>query len=529
MSTVEKIVTDLATKNYSTYDQFYRIMRKAFNAHKQAPLAKSTLISIYRQLIREEKIKPNRLFERMLIKNAVRTLSGVTVITVLTKPFPCPGKCVFCPTEPNMPKSYLSNEPAAQRAVRNKFSPFRQVQKRIEALELNGHQVDKIELIVLGGTWSSYPRKYQRWFITQCFYAANIYNKSKRAVKNLVNEQKTNEKAKYRIIGVTLETRSDHVVAKEVKHLRELGCTRVQLGIQHTDNRILEFNRRGETVEDDIKATKLLKTAGFKVDYHLMPDLPGSTPAKDLAMIKRVFNDQDLQPDQIKIYPCVVNEYAQLYHWYKSGKYKPYPEKDLISLLLKIKKLVPPYVRINRLIRDIPEESIIAGNDVTNLRQYLQQELIKKGTPCCCIRCRESRANTAAVNNAKLKIRSYQASDGTEHFLSYESADEKIIYAFLRLRFNKNPEKNFISELKGAALVRELHVYGLMLPVQRRVKDKAQHTGLGKKLMQSAEQMARRASYKKIAVISGIGVRDYYRKLGYRQKGSYMLKDIIAH
>ena len=540
MTIAEKIVVHLAEQKLKTPDDFSHAMRRIFANHEIAPLSKATLIAAYRQLVKRKTLKRDLHLEKMLIKNAVRTLSGVTVITVLTKPFTCPGRCVFCPTEPGMPKSYLSNEPAAQRAVRNKFSPFKMMQKRIEALVANGHDVDKIEIIVLGGTWSSYPKRYQRWFITQLFYAANIYpsshkatkgksQRTKRRAKSLAAEQKINETAKYKIIGLTLETRSDHITESEIKHLRELGCTRVQLGIQHVENDILDLNRRGEHIEDDIKATRLLKEAGFKVDHHYMPDLPGSTPAKDLAMFKRVYGGEDLQPDQVKIYPCVVNEYAQLYHWYKAGKYKPYPEGQLLKLLKEIKKLTPPYVRINRLVRDIPEESIIAGNDVTNLRQRLQDELIKEGTPCRCIRCREVRANTANVELAEMKTRKYRASEGTEYFISFESSDESKIYAFMRLRLNDHPEQNFMSELKGASLVRELHVYGLMIPVAKKTSGvKAQHIGFGKQLMAEAEKLSRKHGIKKIAVISGIGVRNYYKKLGYTLEGTYMTKKIAA-
>lgn len=539
MKTPESIIIALAKKKFTSHTDFYSALHKLFTARNEQPVSKATLISEYRQLVAKGKIKQSLGLEKMLIKGAVRTLSGVTVITVLTKPWACPGKCVFCPTEPNMPKSYLSNEPAAQRAVRLHFNPFAQVQKRIEALETNGHEVDKIEVIVLGGTWSSYPKPYQTWFVRQVFYAANMYKQKRRRSRSIAEEQKINETARYRIIGLTLETRSDHVTPTEVRRLRELGCTRVQLGIQHVENAILDLNRRGEHIEDDIAATELLKRAGFKVDHHYMPDLPGSTPEKDVAMFKRVFYGTDLQPDQIKIYPCVVNEYAQLYHWFKSGKYKPYGFNKLVRVLKKIKKMTPPYVRINRLVRDIPEESIIAGNDVTNLRQYLQRELIKTGTPCKCIRCREVRDDARDAPRAVLKKRTYRASNGTEHFLSFESKNESKIFALLRLRFNDSPqragthapaEKHFIHELTGAALVRELHVYGLMIPVSKlrsKKSNKAQHLGFGKRLMAEAERLAREAGFKKIAVISGIGVRDYYRKLGYRLEGTYMVKNIV--
>lgn len=509
------------------------------------PLPKSTLIAVYRQLLEQKRISENKALEHLLVKRAVRTLSGVTVITVLTKPFICPGKCVYCPTEPNMPKSYLSNEPAAQRAVRNTFDAVSQVQSRIRALENNGHEVDKLELIVLGGTWSAYTKEYQEEFIRDLFYAANVYgenvmrndvihnsgdaatitNYELRPALSLPEEQTINETARYRIIGLTLETRPDHIDEDEVKRLRYLGCTRVQLGVQHTDDKILELIRRGDTLANAIRATKLLKEAAFKVDHHYMPDLPGSTPDHDLEMFRYVYSSEDLQPDQVKIYPCVVNEYAQLWHWFKNGKYKPYAEKELYDLLMNIKRITPPYVRINRLIRDIPEESIIAGNSITNLRQYLQTELAKNGEYCKCIRCREPRADSSEVLTAELKHRTYRASQGIEHFISFETPDEKTIYGFLRLRFNDKPEEVLLPELKDASLVRELHVYGQMTAV---AKDDSpvQHMGFGKKLMAEAERLSIENGYKKIAVISGIGVREYYKKLGYTLEGTYMVKEL---
>ena len=319
-----------------------------------------------------------------------------------------------------------------------------------------------------------------------------------------------------------------------------MGCTRVQIGVQHTDNKILDLIRRGHSIEDSIKATKMLKEVGLKVDHHYMPDLPGSSPQKDLKMFKYLFSSPDLQPDQLKIYPCVVNEYAPLYKWFKNGKYKPFPPKQLVKLLLEVKQLTPPWIRINRLIRDIPEESIIAGNKITNLRQYLQQELKRQGKSCQCLRCREVRADNQEIGKAILVKREYPASDGQEIFLSFESPDKKIVYAFLRLRFNQNEKEpvspsarrggNIFNSLKNASLVRELHVYGQMKPVYDENSDEeigqTQHLGLGKKLMLEAEKISKDAGYKKIAVISGIGVRNYYRKLGYRLEETYMTKKL---
>ncbi len=528
---INKILLELYRQKYSSDLDFVRALRRAFSQHKLAPHTKATLISAYRQLVKSKKIKANKQFEQLLKKRAVRTLSGVSVITVLTKPFVCPGRCVYCPTEPDMPKSYLSNEPAAARAKMNLFDAKRQVTMRIQALENNGHMVDKLELMVLGGTWSVYPSKYQDDFIRDCFYAANTFSKkTKRRKYSLLREQKINETAKYKIIGLTLETRPDFVSLTEIKKMRRLGCTRVQLGIQHTDDKILKLIKRGHSLEQSVTATRLLKEAGLKVDHHYMPDLPGSTPAKDLKMFKYVFSSPDLQPDQIKIYPCIVNEYAKLYKWYKQGKYKPYTIKQLNNLLLKIKSLVPPYMRINRLIRDIPKESIIAGNKITNLRQYLQTELKKQGKACQCLRCREVRADVKKSDKIKLVKREYPASYGQEIFLSFESLDQKKVYAFLRLRFNNPDSKNILPAIKNAALVRELHVYGQMIPTYDQNQDdeasQTQHLGLGKKLMAEAEAIGRQKNFKKIAVISGIGVRNYYRKLGYRLQDTYMVKSL---
>ena len=531
---LENIVLELANTKYASELEFIKALRQVFSQHKLAPTTKANLISTYRQLVKEGKIKEDQKFSQLLTKRAVRTLSGVSVITVLTKPFVCPGKCVYCPTEPDMPKSYLSNEPAAMRAKMNLFDAERQVNMRIKALENNGHLVDKIEILVLGGTWSVYPDHYQHDFIRDLFYAANTYGDGqKREKKNLAAEQKINEDTTYKIIGLTLETRPDFISETEVKKLRNLGCTRVQLGVQHTDNQILDLIKRGHNIEQSIIATRLLKDAGFKVDHHYMPDLPGSTPEKDYEMFEYVFNSPDLQPDQLKIYPCVVNEFAELNKWYEEGRYQPYSEKELLDLLLAVKKIVPTYMRINRLIRDIPEESIIAGNKITNLRQYLQNELKRQNLSCRCLRCREVKGEEFDIKQIELVKRQYNASEGKEWFLSFENKEHTKVYAFLRLRINEQPEKNIFPELKNASLVRELHVYGKMIPATNDETDdengaisNTQHLGLGKRLMAEAERITLEQGLDKVAVISGIGVRNYYRKLGYELEGTYVTKTL---
>jgi len=405
MTDLQKVIIKLLKEKPANQADFLNVKRKVCNSLNLTPPSNATLLSNYRQLLKKKEIKKNVNLEQFLIKGPVRTLSGVSVITVLTKPFPCPGGCVYCPLEPNMPKSYLSNEPAAQRAVRNAFNPFNQVTQRIAALEANGHAVDKIEILVLGGSWSAYPKTYQTWFIGRLFQACNTFGKRNRSYKGLAKEQKINENTKYKIIGLTLETRPDLIDKNEIKRMRNLGCTRVQLGIQHTDNKILKYINRGHTIEQSIEATKKLKRVGLKVDHHYMPDLPGSTPAKDLKMFEYVYSSPDLAPDQIKIYPCVVNEYAPLFKWFKTGKYKPYSDKELKELLIKVKTITPAWIRINRLIRDIPKESIEAGNEITNLRQLLQMEMKQRGLECNCLRCREARSKTNKVGKAKLIIR----------------------------------------------------------------------------------------------------------------------------
>lgn len=449
------------------------------------------------ELLREYKTMTKDLdedFAQLLKTRGVRTMSGVAIVAVLTKPYPCPGNCLYCPNEPNMPKSYLSNEPAVMRAILCKFDPFKQVQLRLRALEDNGHNTDKCELIVMGGTWSYLPKRYQNWFLKRCYDGFNNYK-----AKNFEEAKKKNEKAKHRVVGLTLETRQDYIDKEEVERMRAMGATRVELGVQTVDDKILKLNRRGHNTDATIKATKLLRQAGFKITYHLMPNLPGSTVAKDFKMFKTIFEDPRFQPDQIKIYPCVVTENSDLYKLWKTKKYKSYSDKQLKDLLIKIKAIIPPWVRIARLIRDIPGESIIAGNKITNLRQVLKQE----GVKCDCLRCREPRGDMKNAAKAKLVKRKY----GQEVFLSFE--DKKYLYAFCRLHLG---EKSFI---------RELHTYGQMMPINKG-KKAVQHLGFGKKLLKEAEKMAK----DKLYVISGVGVREYYRKQGYRLENDYMVKSL---
>ncbi len=531
----QEIINALLAHPTTTEEQFLAINRKISTHYKLPPQPKNELRLVYQKLIKNKKVKPQQKINELLKVRATRTLSGVTPITVLTKPYPCPGKCIYCPLEPGMPKSYLSTEPGAMRAVANKFDPYWQVHNRMRALFLNGHEPDKIELLVLGGTWSAYPWSYQQWFIKRCFEAANYFpyvfaNKSipkKYRSYSLSQAQKINETATYRIIGITLETRPDWVTEKETKRLRTLGCTRVQLGIQILDDKILDLIVRGHLIKDSIIATRRLRENGFKIDHHVMQNLPGATLAKDKKTLWQIFADPNFRPDQIKIYPTIVSEFAPLYEWYQSGKYQPYPEKKLFDLLLELKQIVPFYCRINRLIRDFPEQSIRAGNKITNLREMLQAELKKRNLRCHCIRCREARYQSNDLDKAQLFLDEYEAGGGKEFFISLENKNRTAIYGFVRLRLNAKQNKVLFPEIKNAALVRELHVYGELVRHDSNNSDKVQHRGLGKRLMQEAENIAQKNGFKKMAVIAGIGVREYYRKkLGYHLQGTYMVKKL---
>jgi elongator complex protein 3 len=508
------------------------------------PPTNADLRDAYNKLLKNKKIKRSEKLEKILKSRGIRTESGVAVVAVLTKSYPCPGKCLYCPTEKNMPKSYLSNEPAVMRAIKVNFNPYRQVQTRIKSLELNGHNTDKIELIVMGGTFSALPKAYQKKFILECFRACNDYGKkfppkadqpmaekvkTKKGLLNkyLLKEQRKNEKAKHRIIGLTLETRPDYINEKEIINFRNLGCTRVELGVQSVFDLILKKNNRGHNVQETIKATKLLKDAGFKVGYHIMPGLYGSDIKRDYLMFEKLFNSQEFQPDMLKIYPTLVIKGSGLYKVWKDtkprtdlrsksstgGKYKPLTDKQFEKFILKVKKnIIPLYVRISRLVRDVPSSSIVAGPIISNIRQ-----LIEKDSACQCIRCREVGADYNIKDKIILNRIDYKASDGREIFLQYVSPDKKKLFALLRLRITS----------QKSAIIREVHTYGKLTEISKKDKSSPQHIGLGKKLVAEAEKIAKKEfELNKIVIISGVGVREYYRKLGYSLEDTYMIKKL---
>jgi elongator complex protein 3 len=527
-----ELIVQAAKIPFKNPEKFLSFKKSFCGQLKISQPSTADLRELYNTLVAEKKIKPNSFLEKAMLSRAIRTQSGVAVVAVLTKPSSCPGKCIFCPTEKNMPKSYLSNEPAVMRAIMHKFDPYNQVQNRIMALELNGHSTEKIELIVMGGTFSYFPKTYQKKFITECFRAANEYGKSykvhkvikfvKSPDKYLKIEQKKNETAKHRIVGLTLETRPDFIDEKEILNFRQLGCTRVELGVQSIFDDVLTKNNRGHLVAQTIIATKLLKEAGFKINYHIMPGLLGSTVQKDFKMFKELFTNSDFQPDMLKIYPTVVTKNSELYSIWKNDGYKPLTNQQFEKLIVRIKnEAIAPYVRIQRLIRDVPLSSIEAGPTVSNLRQ-----VIEKKTACPCIRCREIKGEYKLQGKIILDRINYDASDGKEIFLQFVSPDTKKLYSLLRLRI-PNSKNHFVNALSNSAIIREIHTYGKLTDITKHDKNSPQHIGLGKKLILEAERIARdEFGLKKIAVISGVGVRNYYRKNGYRLRDTYMVKTI---
>lgn len=488
-------------------------------------ISKAILVAAYQSMVAEGAIEEDKdLLARVRMK-PVRTLSGVTTVTVLTKPYPCPGKCIFCPDDVRMPKSYLPDEPGAMRALDHGFDPYAQVRSRINALDLLGHPTDKIELLILGGTWSAYRKDYQEWFIKRCFDAMNHdEDKPEEGASDLREAQETNENTKHRNVGLVIETRPDEITSNELHRLRVLGVTKVQLGVQSLDDDILQMNKRGHDVNSAIKAVGLLRAAGFKIVAHWMPNLLGATPFSDREDFARLW--ELIQPDELKIYPNQLLHGTELYSIWEKGGYTPYTTEELVELIVDIKPTVPRYCRINRVIRDIPSTNVVEGNKRTSLRQDAQNELKRRGRQCQCIRCREVRSTTVEPDDLKLTVLEYSAGETTEKFISFVTPDDKIA-GFLRLSLPAEDSPTCgIEELDGCALIREVHVYGQSLQVGAEKSGVAQHMGLGTRLLEKSEQITRENGYVKIAVISAIGTRKYYMDRGFGRGEFYLIKNL---
>jgi elongator complex protein 3 (tRNA carboxymethyluridine synthase) len=522
---LEELIKEAIKTDVSSEKELQSLKNSYSSRYKISSPTNVSLIKTYRELVAGKEIKDDPSFFELLKKRKVRSQSGIANITVLTKGYSCPGTCIFCPTEPDMPKSYLSNEPAMMRAILNDFDGFRQVTNRLKGLERTGHKTEKIEIIVAGGTFSYYPKTYQTSFIRSLFNALN-----EKKFRSLEDAQKYNEKAEHRCVGLSLETRPDWITIEEIKRMRMLGATKVEIGIQSLDDEILAANKRGHGVDAVRKAMKLLKDAGIKINAHMMPNLYKSTLKKDKEAFKELFEDEDFKPDWLKIYPCVVTPYSKLEKLYKEGKHKPYTDKQLIDLVVSLKKMVPEYCRIARLYRDIPAESILGGSKLSNLRQVVQAKMAETGDKCKCIRCREIKDKIPKEGDVKLIVREYDSSGGKEFFLSFEDTKKDKLISFLRLRFPSQiftGEKHFIKDLQDSAVVRELHTYGTHLSISQHKRGASQHKGYGKRLLEKAQEITKKHDIKNLAVISGIGVREYYRKRGFKLKGTYMSKKVL--
>ncbi len=456
----------------------------------------------------------------------VRTLSGVAVVSVMTSPAPCPhGKCIPCPggVEFNTPQSYIGLEPAAQRGKQHNYDPFKQVYSRLRELKEIGHDTDKVEIIIMGGTFPARQKEYKLNFILGIYSALNSFDGEIKRYSDLELAKKDNERAKARCVGMTFETRPDYAKEEHIIEMLRFGGTKVELGVQSVYDDVLLKIKRGHEVKEVVEATKKLRDSGFKVGYHIMPGLPGSDFDRDLKMFKILFEDQNFRPDYLKIYPTLVVKGTTLYEMFERGEYRPYTTEEVVELIARAKKFIPEYVRIQRIQRDIPVDKAI-GLDKGNIRQLVHERLRQLGYSCRCIRCREVGHKLKEYRESDFEevVRKYKASDGVEYFISYEDISNDALIGFIRLRFPDNP---FIKTLKDTALIRELHVYGKALRIGTTEEKAFQHKGFGAKLLQLAEQIAKE-KFDRIAVISGVGVREYYRKFGYKKEFEYMVKKI---
>jgi ELP3 family radical SAM enzyme/protein acetyltransferase len=531
-------------------DRFKRGIQKKY----KYTLSNAEFIRIYKHLHLD-----NQQLRNLITKKKCKSDSGVLVITVLTSAHPeyidedggaklsrfsCKHDCAYCPNEPAhegnnwvaQPRSYLYSEPAVLRANANDFDPIKQMNSRITSLINMGHIPDKLEIIVLGGTWSEYPRYYQDRFISDLYYAANVYfddgdsgNGVKRPKKTLEEEIEINETAKVHIIGLTLETRPDTITIEEIANFRRYNCTRVQLGVQHTSNAVLKKIMRGHTIERAYEAIKLLKNNCYKVDIHIMPNLPSASFEIDKAMLEEVLYDERIQVDQYKIYPTAIVPFTRIKRWFDEGKYVPYDDLLLYELIKEFKQKVQRYKRLNRIIRDIPGHYIEGGYSTkfVNMRQLLQDDMRCNKWGCECIRCREVKGNIVALDTIQFNCETYRASGCDEYHLSFDT--EKYLIGFLRLRLPMDMDIDMDTVLpciRGCALIRELHVYSNLNDVGNNIEGSLQHRGFGKQLVAKAEEIAKQNGYSKVAIISGTGVRGYYKKLGYHLIDTYMIKEI---
>jgi len=553
---ITKEISQIHFEDKSQFDKLITTMQRKY--HMTIRIA--DLRYTYNLLRSTGKIDSNPYFEKFCKVRNIREQQGVIVITVVMSPYPdgqifsCKYDCHYCPNVPEYARSYYPGEPAVERARDNQWDPYKQVHARIQqyiqngimlptAEEMNIQKIQgyKTDFIIEGGTFTSYPETYRRNFIHNLFYACNVfYDQEKRDILPLEEEKRLNETSRVRIIGLSIETRPDTISKRLVKELRTLGVTRVQLGIQHLDDEILRLINRRCYTKHTKRAIKILLDNSFKVAVHYMPDLPGSSSEQDIAMWNQLFNDPDLEFDYCKLYPCMTMPYTEIAEWYKAGEYKPYADETtlirvngvekevskVIPVCIEFMKRCKKHQRVERMLRDLPTRVQEAGCDKTNLRQMVQDIMEANGDEIVEIRYREVRNKDVDYSKAKLLWYSYPASGGIEYFIRFESEDEKILLGFIRLRIPDPVKSRCIDELKNAALIREIHVYGQSAGVGVLNNQITQHRGYGTQLLNKAEEIAKEHGYERIAVISGEGVREFYRKRGYIDEQFYMIKRI---
>jgi len=486
------------------------------------------------ELIRHLKPDEKDKLLPFLRRKIVRTISGVTVVAVMTKPWPCPQKnpCAYCPGGPpyGVPQSYTGHEPATMRGLQSGFDPYEQVRNRIEQLKAIGHMVDKVELVIMGGTFPGMPLDYQEHFVKRCLDAV-----AEKKTRYLEEAKKLADTSRTRNVGITVETRPDWAKEKQVDQMLSMGVTRVELGVQNVYDDIYELVERGHSVLDVVEATRILKDAGLKVAYHLMPGLPGSSFERDLEGFRRIFTDSRFKPDMIKIYPCLVLKGTKAYDWWRRGEYRPYTTEEAAQLILEVKKTVPPWIRIMRVQRDIPAYLIEAGVNRSNLRQLVLQRLREEGVRCRCIRCREVGHRWLKdkvkpdPNSIEIRTIKEKASEGDEVFISAEDLVNDVLVGYLRLRVpsEKAHRPEIVSETTG--IVRELHVYGPLVPVGRHLAKAWQHKGYGGTLLSEAERISLEDyDRRKVVVTSALGTKQYYKRFGYNYEGPYVSKLLIG-
>ena len=519
-----EIINTLLLSPHPTRDEVHRVKTQVAAKHQLTHIPSNA------EIIEALTPKESRRLLQVLRRKTTRTISGVTVVAVMTKPQPCPQPepCAYCPGGPSagVPQSYTGHEPAAMRGSQNNYDPYLQVQSRIHQLTAIGHCVDKVELIVMGGTFPATPPEYQTWFIQRCLDAI-----TGKASASFEEAKAHADASRIRNVGITVETRPDWCKEPHVDAMLDMGVTRVEIGVQNPSDAIYRLAGRTHTVADVSEATRVAKDAGLKIVYHLMPGMPGSNPARDLEAFKQVFTDPAFKPDMIKIYPCLVIAGTKTYDWYREGAYTPYTTEEAADLIAEVKKMLPLWVRVMRVQRDIPAGLIVAGVDKSNLRQLVQRKLAEHGDRCACIRCREVGHRLAVDNVApdldevEILAVPYEASEGKEIFISVEDSENNLLIGYLRLRIPSakahRPEINAVP----SAIVRELHVYGPLVPVGKHLAKAWQHKGYGSILLSEAERVAHEDyGLKKLLVISALGTKQYYGRFGYERDGVYVSK-----